>query len=183
MKTRTAAALAFALLALPAGAGAQSPPAAYCGPKLYETYPLPQPFGPSLAQAACRPYVVEAPGKDLYLAVALSQADRERGLMYVHALPENDGMFFAFPGGDQPLSFWMKNTLVPLDMIFIHSDGRISAIFDNVPSSTFDMPDDKVAERRGVGKYVIELRAGEAKRAGLRAGLRLLLPALSAPIS
>lgn len=178
-------AAAFALVLLEAatdGAPAQTP-APYCGPKLYASLPLPQPFGPSIAHATCRAYVIEAPDAQLYLAVALTAAERERGLMYVETLPENDGMFFAFPGADQPLSFWMKNTLVPLDMIFVHSDGRISAIFENVPSSTLDTPDDKVAERRGVGKYVIELRAGEAKRAGLRTGLRLALPTLSATVT
>ena len=83
--------------------------------------------------------------------MALNDAQRSRGLMNVRSLEQGVGMIFAFPDGDQPRSFWMKNTLIPLDMIFVEKSGRINAIFENVPSSTYDTPDDKVAQRRAVG--------------------------------
>jgi hypothetical protein len=168
-----AAALLFA-----AGPARAQEPAAYCGPALFTKYPLPRPFGPSLGPLTCRAYVVEAPKATLTLAVAATGADRERGLMDVRSLAPATGMFFAFPDGDQKREFWMMNTLIPLDMIFIESSGRINAIAENVPSSTYDMGADQVARRRGTGAYVIELRAGDAKAAGLRVGIRLGLPPL-----
>ena len=74
----------------------------------------------------------------------------------------------------------MKDTLIPLDMVFIEKSGRINAIFENVPSSHVRHPRRKVAQRRATGSYVIELRAGDAKAAGLRVGIRLGLPPLDA---
>jgi uncharacterized membrane protein (UPF0127 family) len=175
---------ALVLFAALAGASAQAQaPAAYCGPKLYATYPLPRPFGPAYGTASCRAYVIEAPAANLNLALALNDADRARGLMDVHELPAFAGMLFAFPGDDQTRSFWMKDTLVPLDMVFVHGDGKVGAIFPNVPSSTYDTPDDKVATRAATAKYVIELRAGDAKRAGLRVGQHLDLPPIPTPVT
>ncbi len=169
---------AVAALLLAAHPAAAQDPQAYCGPALFAKYPLPRPFGPSLGDLNCRAYVIEAPKTTLNLAVAATASDRAHGLMNVRSLSPDTGMFFAFPDGDQPREFWMMNTLIPLDMVFIEKSGRINTIAENVPSSTYDMGPDQVARRHGSGTYVIELRAGGAKAAGLRVGIRLGLPPL-----
>ncbi|MBV8355035.1 MAG: DUF192 domain-containing protein [Candidatus Eremiobacteraeota bacterium] len=93
------------------------------------------------------------------------------------SLAPHAGMIFVF-AQDALLGFWMKNTLIPLDMVFVRGDGTISSIAANVPASTTQTPDDQVARRAARGKYVIELGAGEAARDGLRVGLHLALPHL-----
>ena len=69
-----------------------------------------------------------------------NDADRAKGLMYRKELPEGQGMLFDFHR-DQEVSFWMQNTYIPLDMIFIRGDGRISRIAENTePLSTRLIP-------------------------------------------
>src|ERR1044071_3150495 len=72
--------------------------------------------------------------------VALNEAERARGLMYRERLGPYDGMLFDFYQ-DAPVSFWMKNTLIPLDMVFIAGDGTIKHVHANaVPLSTDAIP-------------------------------------------
>ncbi len=111
----------------------------------------------------------------LTLAVASTEPERELGLMCVTALRRNAGMLFAFPT-EQPWDFWMKNTVIPLDMIWVRADGKVTSIAANVPSSTLETPTDKVARRMGEGLFVIELRAGEAARDGITIGTVLDFP-------
>jgi hypothetical protein len=125
---------------------------------------------------------VAAPKAQLHLAVAADEARRELGLMCVTALRRHAGMIFVF-AHDGPYEFWMKRTLIPLDMVWVAADGRVTHVAAHAPSSTMDEPDDKVARRSGSGRYVIELTAGEAALDGLTDGVRLALPALSASAS
>ncbi len=122
---------------------------------------------------------VAAPKGTLQLAVASTTRQRARGLMCVTAIPRLAGMIFVF-AHDQALSFWMKDTLVPLDMIFVRANGIVSNVADNVPSTTVDTPDTDIPQRAAPGKYVIELAAGDAARAGIVAGTRLKLPKILA---
>ena len=70
------------------------------------------------------------------LEVALTPEAQERGLMYRTALADDQGMLFVFPH-DADHSFWMKNTLIPLDMVFITADGRVAGVHANAtPLST-----------------------------------------------
>ena len=62
--------------------------------------------------------------------LATNDAERERGLMFRKELPEGRGMLFDFEQ-EQPVTFWMHNTYIPLDMIFIRADGRILRIAEN----------------------------------------------------
>jgi uncharacterized membrane protein (UPF0127 family) len=111
--------------------------------------------------------------------VVSTPEDRESGLMCVTALRKHAGMIFVFPT-TQAWGFWMKDTLVPLDMIWVVPGGKVTAVAADVPESTLATPDDQVARRNGKGRYVIELAGGEAAEDGIRPGTILKLPALSA---
>jgi uncharacterized membrane protein (UPF0127 family) len=118
-------------------------------------------------------------GVTLHLAVAATERDRELGLMCVTGLAPLHGMVFVFATAG-PWEFWMKRTLVPLDMLWVDAGDRITTIAPDVPASTLLTPDREVARRSGFGRLVIELPAGEAARDGLRAGTQLRLPMLQA---
>ncbi len=128
--------------------------------------------------------VVQAPKAVLTLQVAQSEEERERGLMSVTNLPRHTGMVFVFDG-EQPVEFWMKDTLVPLDMVFVGADGTVHSVAAKVPVVPLDTPDEKIPRRGGVGKFVVELPAGEARADGIVAGtkLRFVIPSLPPPPS
>jgi uncharacterized membrane protein (UPF0127 family) len=179
---RLALALATVLLLPPvenvsAAAPAASPVVSSCAqPRL----PAELLEGAVPAPSAPLPVVTgAAPKAKLRLAVAADEQTRMVGLMCVLRLRPGAGMIFVFPRDDD-WDFWMKNTLVPLDMIWLDADGTITTIAANVPSSTLQTSDADVARREGHGRYVIELRAGEAARDKLVVGTRVRLPALRA---
>jgi uncharacterized membrane protein (UPF0127 family) len=118
-------------------------------------------------------------GKPLRLAVAKDAASRELGLMCVTGLHPQRGMLFVFTE-DGPQPFWMKNTLISLDMIWVDTSGTVTSVADHVPASTRSTSDRDVARRTGSGRFVIELAAGEAQADGLAAGTRLMIPVLRA---
>ncbi len=89
----------------------------------------------------------------------------------IHLAPHT-GMIFIF-GGDGRVAFWMKNTLVPLDMLFIGADGTVRRVFANVAVVPRSLPDDGIPREAAVAKYVIELPAGEAAKDGIAPGTRL----------
>jgi uncharacterized protein len=136
--------------------------------------------GVPLGKAFCSTLVVNAPKTTLRLAVADTDPRREHGLMGVRSVPAAEGMLFSFPDGDMLREFWMKDTVTPLDMIWVRGDGLVTTVASNVPATKPRTPDDQVARRRGVGKYVIELGAGGAKRAGIEPGVRLPIPDVAA---
>ncbi|GAC1419037.1 MAG: hypothetical protein NVSMB64_28540 [Candidatus Velthaea sp.] len=100
--------------------------------------------------------------------------------MCVVRVPPGRGMIFIFNGGDIKRGFWMKNTLVPLDMVYVTSKGVVTSVAANVPATPEGTADDAIARREGVGRYVIELGAGDAARHHMKAGVKLQLPALAA---
>jgi uncharacterized membrane protein (UPF0127 family) len=114
-------------------------------------------------------------GTTLLLEVALTEQQQEMGLMYRPALPDNRGMLFQFPS-PQPISFWMKNTYVPLDMIFMRK-GVVQYIAASVPPCTND-PCPSYGPRQPIDQ-VIELRAGRAAELGLKTGDQITIEFLS----
>jgi uncharacterized membrane protein (UPF0127 family) len=115
---------------------------------------------------------LHAPNATLHVQVARTQAQRERGLMAVMHLPRHTGMLFIFDD-DGPVAFWMKDTLIPLDMVFLAPDGTVRKIFPRVPVVSPQLPDADIPQEAATAKYVIELPAGEAKADGLREGARV----------
>jgi len=96
--------------------------------------------------------------------LATEEAERERGLMFRKELPDGHGMLFDFQT-DQPVSFWMHNTYLPLDMIFIQGSGRISHIAQNAqPMSDTLIPSD------GPVRAVLEVIAGTAQKFNIAPG-------------
>jgi uncharacterized protein len=133
-----------------------------------------------LATVGCRPLAVSSTHATLHLAVAATALQREHGLMNVPSVPAGQGMLFVFPDGDQPREFWMKNTITPLDMVFVNGRGAITSIAAGVPATTPGTSDANVARRSGIGTYVIELASGDAARLGLAAGVHLTIPRVAA---
>lgn len=103
---------------------------------------------------------------DIYLALTRSQ--QSQGLMHVRQLPERTGMLFVYaePG---IRSMWMKNTYIPLDLIFIRSDGAVSSIVYNATPLT-------LASRSSTEpvQYVLELKAGSAIRFNIGTDSRII---------
>jgi uncharacterized membrane protein (UPF0127 family) len=122
--------------------------------------------------AAALAIVVHAPCADLHLEVARTAAQREYGLMNRTSLPPHTGMIFVFPA-DGEVAFWMKDTLIPLDMVFAGADGTVRLVDPNVPTVPAGTPDAQIPLESGTAKYVIELPAGEAARDGIAAGTKL----------
>lgn len=116
--------------------------------------------------------VVHAPKANLTLEIARTEAQLERGLMFRQSLPPHSGMIFVFER-DEQIAFWMKNTLIPLDMVFIASDGTVRRVFANVPVVPTSTPEDRIPQEQSQARYVIELPAGEAAGDGIAAGVKL----------
>jgi uncharacterized membrane protein (UPF0127 family) len=99
--------------------------------------------------------------------VARSEGQQEHGLMERRELAADAGMLFPFDP-PQPASFWMRNTLIPLDMIFIRPDGTIARVAANtVPLSETPVGVDEPVTA------VLELRGGRAAELGIREGDRV----------
>lgn len=115
---------------------------------------------------------LRVPGATLHVQVARTPDQRERGLMSVRHLAPHTGMIFVFDQ-DAPVAFWMKDTLIPLDMVFIASDGTVRKIFARTRVVSPQLGDAQIPLEQGRAKYVIELPAGEAARDGLIPGVRI----------
>jgi len=101
------------------------------------------------------------------VAIADTHARQELGLMYVRSLPSDAGMLFPQP---EPLimSMWMKNTLIPLDMLFIDGHGRIVCLLEQTKPESLDI----LTCNKPV-KAVLEINGGEAHKRGIQVGDRV----------
>jgi uncharacterized membrane protein (UPF0127 family) len=124
--------------------------------------------GPSSEGALPRGIVtLEPPGGEpvsFRVEIAADDASRGRGLMFRRHLDADAGMLFVFDA-EEPLSFWMRNTYLPLDMIFITADMRVLGVVENAEPLT-----DDPREVEGSSKYVLEVNAGTARRYGIGPG-------------
>ena len=106
---------------------------------------------------------------DIY--VATDDDQRRRGLMFVRAMPERTGMLFVYDSNDYR-SMWMKNTYIPLDMVFARSDGSVSSVIRKTVPHTLTSN----ASVEPVS-YVLELNGGVARKLGIGTRSRLVLNA------
>jgi uncharacterized membrane protein (UPF0127 family) len=102
--------------------------------------------------------------------LAVTDEERQKGLMFRRSLPESQGMLFDFKQ-DQDVSMWMRNTYVSLDMIFIRGDGRILRIAENTQTES-----DRIISSGGPVRAVLEVVAGTAKKFGIAPGDRVASP-------
>ena len=116
------------------------------------------------------PTVQMAIGKsDFTLEVADNAAKREQGLMQRDSMPSSHGMIFVFPD-ETDRAFWMKNTRIPLDIVFLDHNGKIVSLATMKPYDLSNTPSN------GPAKYAIELNAGEIQSLGLQVGQILSIP-------
>ncbi|MCK0143843.1 DUF192 domain-containing protein [Aliiroseovarius sp. F20344] len=125
--------------------------------------------------AECEPDRVSVRGPWGQAAFTIEVADdpreRAKGLMFREALPTTHGMLFLFEQPQQ-VGFWMKDTLIPLDMIFVQEDGTVSRVHHNA------IPHDTTLIDGGAGvRAVLEVNGGIAARFGIDEGSELQHPA------
>ena len=131
------------------------------------TTPDPVPQGPSFTKEGELAFM-DASGRDTLSIIDIEIVDTEAeittGLMYRRSMPVNAGMLFVFDR-PEPRSFWMKNTHIPLDIIFIDDFQRIVTIQANTrPMSEASVPSSKPAQ------YVLEVNAGFCQQQGITEG-------------
>lgn len=133
------------------------------------------------AQAAsCRADFIEIQVQDgpvgFQIEVVDTEAERAQGLMFRETLPKDHGMLFVYDRADQ-IAFWMKNTPLPLDIIFINRQGVVCSIADNTtPYSLDHIPSGCAAQT------VLEVNAGEAAAQGIRLGAAVRHEAILDPV-
>jgi len=98
------------------------------------------------------------------IELALTPAQMAQGLMYRRTLAADAGMLFDY-GDPQPIAMWMKNTFIPLDMIFVARDGKVVDVHERAVPMSLDTIESKVP-----AKAVIELNAGTVGRLGIQIG-------------
>ena len=102
--------------------------------------------------------------------LAVSDEERAKGLMYRKQVPDGYGMLFDFKQ-EQPVSMWMKNTYVPLDMIFIRDNGRIARIAENT-----EVLSERIISSGEPVRAVLEVVAGTARKYGIAPGDKVAYP-------
>lgn len=102
--------------------------------------------------------------KKIDIEIAENHEEQQKGLMYRAYLPDSVGMLFIFDS-EAPRNFWMKNTIIPLDIIYLDSNKKIISIAENTtPYSEKGVPS------LGNAKYVVEVNAGFSKRNNIQTG-------------
>lgn len=115
---------------------------------------------------------VDAPGQPrIEVERALDDAGRARGLMYRTALPDDGGMLFSW-NDERVRSFWMRNTCIPLDMLFISADAVVVGVLEQVPPMN-----DQARSVPCPARHVLEVNAGYVRAHGIKPGQRVELPA------
>jgi uncharacterized membrane protein (UPF0127 family) len=120
----------------------------------------------SFAASALPTITLTINGQKAVVEVAASPEERATGLMHRFSLAPDHGMLFVFERAE-PLSFWMKNTYIPLSIAFIDANGRILNIEDMAPQT------ETTHWSRGLGLYALEMRKGWFAERGIRAGDRV----------
>ena len=161
MIARTAVAIALAVATLGAS----------CRPDHDTVAPSPSATMPA---APARVVISSPSGRESSVAVEVARSADElaRGLMNRASLAEDAGMLFVFPETDRH-SFWMKNTLIPLDMIFVDAGGRVVGIVERATPGSLE------PRSGGVSRSVLEVRGGWVAERGVARGDRVVVEELS----
>ncbi|MDD4901650.1 MAG: DUF192 domain-containing protein [Patescibacteria group bacterium] len=117
-------------------------------------------------------FFADHPNFIIHAELAQAPAELERGLMFRKSLPADSGMLFIFPQ-EAPQSFWMKNTLIPLDMIFISADDKIVDIKNDFSPCTADPC--PVYQSVAPAKYVLEVNAGIVQKGRIIIGEKIVI--------
>lgn len=122
---------------------------------------------------------VELAGRIFKLELALDDEQRALGLMWREHLADDEGMLFVFPDREpypRELGFWMKNCLLPIDVLFIGRDGSVTAIHEMQPPEP-GMPDEELPGyySEGPAQFAIEIRGGLTAELGLTVGEKIEL--------
>ncbi len=136
-----------------------------------------QKVGPAAARGSAPAAVIDTGERKLTfrLELAVTPDEHARGLMYRSRLDTDAGMLFV-SRAPHPQVFWMKNTLIPLDMIFIGGDRRIAGIVENAEPETETPRQVPVPSQ-----YVLEIAGGLSSKLGIRAGQQVELQGVPAP--
>ena len=126
-----------------------------------------------------KPVTVLLHGQRFSAELATDDAQRQRGLMMRQSLPADHGMLFVFPR-TEPQAFWMKNTLIPLDMLYFDAARRLVSMQLNVPPCQADPC--PVYPSEGPARYVLELSGGTARRIGVQPGDELKIEGEIGPV-
>ena len=116
-----------------------------------------------------KPSLVSLNGKTFEVEIADTQLERAQGLMFRKELKENSGMLFTFPESDKH-SFWMKNTFIPLDIIWIDENFKIVYIYENAQPCR-DICDSITPSKDA--RYVLEINSGLAEKYNFNMGDRV----------
>ena len=103
--------------------------------------------------------------------IAKTAAERKQGLMFRKTLDENKGMLFDF-GKQGKYSFWMKNTLIPLDIIWLNKDREVVFIKNNVQPCSEEKCESTMPDKEAI--YVLEINAGMADKIGLSIDAKMI---------
>lgn len=113
---------------------------------------------------------------DVRVEIANDDSERERGLMFRDHLDPKSGMLFVFPE-ERPLAFWMKNTLMPLDILYFDAEGNLVSVTTMTPCSGDPCP---LYPSAATARYALEVPAGFGENHGIGPGWRMS-PRLIAP--
>ena len=113
--------------------------------------------------------VILPDGFVIHARIADTPEKTEKGLMFVKQLPKDEGMLFVFDKEEMHY-FWMKNTLIDLDIIFLSADGTITAPYEKVEHTYTYTPESQIPVVGGQAQYVLEAAAGTISRHSLKTG-------------
>ncbi len=131
--------------------------------------------GAADAASACDPLEIEIltgqGSRTFAIEIADDPDEQARGLMFRPALPADAGMLFVYDP-PRPANFWMRNTMIPLDMIFIDDTGRVESIAERT-----DPYSERVSSSQGDVRAVLEINGGVSRALGIGPGAQVIHPA------
>lgn len=192
MRLAFAQRVSLALFIVASGMACRKAPEELPPPKAVESAVSPKPTAPEAPPSSALPAVasakecpkdpdpptapvtrpIEFPEAKTRVDAEIARTEHEvtRGLMYRTSMPADRGMLFRMPRREEQI-FWMRNTCISLDMMFLDDDGTIVGILENVPTLN--------EEQRTVHKpsrYVLEVNGGFCKAHGIKTGMKAKLP-------